>query len=88
MHQRKGKKVLIYFFLLILVGSINNINLKDFKFKEIQDINVIGLGDKDNLIFLKEIKKLNLNNIFLIIKNLLLMPFIILNIIYNSNKKN
>ena len=29
MHQRKSKKILIYFFLLITVGSINNINLDD-----------------------------------------------------------
>ena len=28
MHQRKGKKILIYFFLLLLVGSINNIDIK------------------------------------------------------------
>ena len=35
MHQRKGKKILIYFFLLLLVGSINNIGLSNLKFKEI-----------------------------------------------------
>ena len=31
MHQRKGKKIVIYFFLLILVGSINNINLNNLR---------------------------------------------------------
>ena len=35
MHQRKGKKILIYFFLLLLVGSINNIGLSNLNFKEI-----------------------------------------------------
>ena len=68
MHQRKGKKILIYFFLLILVGSINNINFSSIKLKEIDNIKVLGLGDKDNSILLKEIKSLNLENIFLINK--------------------
>ena len=68
MHQRKGKKILIYFFLLILVGSINNINFSNIKLKEIDNIKVLGLGDKDNSILLKEIKSLNLENIFLINK--------------------
>ena len=68
MHQRKGKKILIYFFLLILVGSINNINFSNIKLKEIDNIKVLGLGDKDNSILLKEIKNLNLENIFLINK--------------------
>ena len=68
MHQRKGKKILIYFFLLILVGSINNINFSSIKLKEIDNIKILGLGDKDNSILLKEIKNLNLENIFLINK--------------------
>ena len=69
MHQRKGKKILIYFFLLILVGSINNINLNNLKFREIRNINVTGLGDNVNSILSQEIKDLNLDNIFFINKN-------------------
>ena len=64
MQQRKSKKILIYFFLLILVGSINNINLNDLKLHNINDINIIGLDDKSKSILLKKIKNLNLNNIF------------------------
>ena len=64
MHQRKGKKILIFFFLLLLVGSINNISLNNLKFREINNINVSGLGDNDNAIILEKIKKLNLENIF------------------------
>ena len=64
MHQRKGKKILIFFFLLLLVGSINNISLNNLKFREINNINVSGLGDNSNAIILEKIKKLNLENIF------------------------
>ena len=69
MQQRKSKKILIYFFLLILVGSINNINLSDLKLHNINDINIIGLDIKDKLILLKKIKNSHLNNIFSINKN-------------------
>jgi len=64
MHQRKSKKVLIYFFLLFLVGSINNIELNNVNFGKITDITITGLEDNNNLVLLKEIKKLNLRNIF------------------------
>jgi len=69
MHQRKSKKILLYFFLLFLVGSINNIDINDLKFQSITDINIIGLEDKDNSILLEKIKDLNLKSIFLINKN-------------------
>ena len=69
MHQRKSKKILLYFFLLFLVGSINNIDINDLKFQSITDINIIGLEDKDNSILLKKIKDINLKSIFLINKN-------------------
>ena len=68
MHQRKSKKILIYFFLLFLVGSINNININDLKFQSVKNINVTGLKDEDNSIISKKIKNLNLDNIFLINK--------------------
>ncbi len=64
MHQQKSKKILIYFFLLFFVGSINNINLNNLKLNEINFIKVSGLGDEDNLLLLEKIKSLNLNNIF------------------------
>ena len=68
MHQRKGKKILTYFFLLLIVGSINNINFNGMKFQQIQNINVKGLSNYDNLALLQEIKILNLDNIFFIDK--------------------
>ena len=68
MHQRKSKKILIYFFLLFLVGSINNINIDNLKFQSIKNINVTGLENEDNSIISKKIKNLKLDNIYLINK--------------------
>ena len=68
MQQRKSKKILIYFFLLLVVGSINNINLNNLKFQKINNINITGLDIKNKLILLKDLKNFNLKNIFLINK--------------------
>ena len=68
MPQRKGKKILIYFFLLLLVGSINNETIDDFKFENIKNFNVIGLGHDDNQVLLYNIEDLNLGNIFFLDK--------------------
>ena len=75
MPQQKGKKILIYFFLFLVVCSINNISLNNLKFEKIKNINIIGLKEDYSLILLKEIKNLQLGNIFSIntkeIKNLI-----------------
>ena len=58
----------MYFSLLLVVGSINNINLNGLKFQNINNINITGLDIKNKIILLKEIENFNLNNIFLINK--------------------
>ena len=68
MQQRKSKKILIYFFLLLAVGSINNINLNSLTLRNINNINISGLDIKDKSTLLKQIENFNLNNIFLISK--------------------
>ena len=69
MQQRKSKKILIYFFLLLVVGSINNINFNGLKLQNINNINIVGLDIEDKLILLKKIKNFNLDNIFFISKS-------------------
>ena len=68
MHPRKSKKILIYFFLLLLVGSINNTDINNLKFINIKNVSVDGLGKEDNQIIFKKINNLNLDNIFLLNK--------------------
>ena len=64
MHQRKSKKILIYFFLLLLVGTINNSKINNYKFDKIKNINVSGLENYENQFLIKDIKRLELKNIF------------------------
>ena len=85
MHQRKGKKILIYFFLLFIVGSINNISLNNLKLKKINHININGLEENDNAILLQEIKNLNLDNIFSINKNEIINQINLNSLVENYN---
>ena len=69
MHQRKSKKILSYFFLLIIVSSISNNSINILNLSKIQNIEISGLDPKDNQILLNKIKNLNVENIFAINKN-------------------
>ncbi len=69
MHQRKSKKILIYFFLLIFLSTISNNYLNDLKLNQIQNIKIAGLNQKENEILLSKLKYLNKENIFLVNKN-------------------
>ncbi len=64
MHQRKSKRIIIYILLLLIISSINNINLNKNLFYKVENINISGLNILDNEIILKKIKNLNLENIF------------------------
>ena len=64
MHQQKGKKILVYFFILLAFGSINNIELKNSSFYKIKNIKISGFNEEETNILIKKINKLNLQNIF------------------------
>ena len=64
MHQQKGKKILLYFFLFLMVGSINNTVLTKLQFENIENIKISGLNKNQNINLRKNIENLNLQNIF------------------------
>ena len=64
MHIKKSRRVLIYFFLLILLGSINNISLYKINFNKVKNIKITGLDVSESKILSKKIKNLNLENFF------------------------
>ena len=69
MQQRKSKIILIYFFLLIILGSVNNLSLSKIKFNKVENINISGLDSPDNIIIQNDLKSLNLGSIFLLDEN-------------------
>ena len=52
MHQQISKKLLLYFFLLIIFGTINNKNLILFEFFKIKEINIVDIDFKDKLVMI------------------------------------
>ena len=64
MHQQKGKKILTYLFLFLILGSINNNALTRIRFEKIESIQISGLNQNQNINLLESIKELNLKNIF------------------------
>ena len=68
MHQRKSKKILIYFFLLILVGSVNNNSINNLRLEKVKKINIFGLDDNDQKKLHYNLNNLDLKNIFFIDK--------------------
>ncbi len=69
MHQRKSKIILLYFFLLIIVSSIGNYSVNNFRLSEIQNIKISGLDLKDNEILLSKLNNLYKENMFNINKD-------------------
>ena len=69
MHQRKSKKILLYFFILIVLSSISNNSLNNLKLSQVQNIKISGLDQEEKKILLNKIKNLISKNIFFINKN-------------------
>tara|TARA_B100000989_G_C19490598_1_gene449587 strand:+ start:137 stop:808 length:672 start_codon:yes stop_codon:yes gene_type:complete len=64
MHQRKGKRIFVYLFIFLIVGSINNNSLNRIQFEKIKNIKISGLNERENLYLLESIESLKLDNIF------------------------
>mgnify|MGYP002701194195 CR=1 FL=1 len=64
MHQQKGKKILVYLFLLLIVGSINNTSLKRVQLEKIKNIKISGLNENENINLFENILNLKLDTIF------------------------
>ena len=63
MHQRISKKIVIYFLLFILIGTVNNIELNNRYFLKITKINILGFDDINNINIKNDLDNLNLDNI-------------------------
>ena len=68
MHQRISKKIIIYLFIFLLVGSLNNRNISKFHIPKINDFTIIGLSDFENNQVNQDLYDLKDLNIFLLKK--------------------
>jgi len=68
MLQQKSKKILVYFFLLLIIGTLNNKNLNNTNFTNVEKILIQGLDEKNNFQLENDISFLNINNLFFLKK--------------------
>ena len=69
MHLRINKKIFIYIFLILILGSINNKNLHNIKFSQITSINIEGLSEKENSKLIESLEIFKMQNLFFLDKN-------------------
>ena len=66
MHQQTSKKILIYFFLFIIIGTLNNKNFTKIEFLKIDNINIYGIDTENKLELMKKLDFFKFQNIFFI----------------------
>ena len=64
----KDKKIFIYLFLLIFLGSINNKNFIDNRIFEIKNLKVHGLNQNEKIKLLTQLEQIKNQNIFFLSK--------------------
>ena len=68
-HPKKNKKILIYIFLFILLGTTNNEKINNINFPKIKKIKVSGLGDEENISLSKKFNFLKIESLFFLNKS-------------------
>jgi cell division protein FtsQ len=69
MHQSRSKKIILYFFLFIIIGTLNNKNIDKIDLMKIITINVTGLSENKNNELIYNLNFLKIGNIFFLKKN-------------------
>lgn len=63
-----NNKIIIYIFLFIFLGTLNNKDLSKIKFAHLKDIKIIGLNDNENYQLIKELEFLKFKNLYFLDK--------------------
>ena len=69
MPRLKNRKIFLYIFLLLFIGTINNKNLDNSLGMNISEIVVTGLEKKDSLDLVNNLKFLEVKNLFFLKPN-------------------
>ena len=64
MHQRKSKKILLYFFLFLILGTVNNHFFDKINLLKLKNIKVLGLNENTNLKIANDLIFLKFQNLF------------------------
>ena len=68
MQLSLSKKIIFYIFLIIFLSTLNSKHVSEIRFKNIDQITVIGLQENEKQDLLNDLQLLNLNNIFFLKK--------------------
>ncbi len=68
MQRKISKKIILYFFIFIVLTTFNNESFKNFKYPKINTIEVTGLNESDNLKILNQLEFLKSQNLFFLDK--------------------
>ena len=68
MPHQKSKKIILYLFLFLVIGSLNNKNINDNDFSKISKIVISGLDQENNLNLLNSLEIFKNQNIFFLSK--------------------
>ena len=64
MHQQINKRILFYFFLFIIFGTLNNKNLIKFEFLKKDKINIYGIDVENKSDLIEKLDFFKFQNIF------------------------
>tara|TARA_B100001063_G_scaffold243546_1_gene274451 strand:+ start:925 stop:1599 length:675 start_codon:yes stop_codon:yes gene_type:complete len=71
MHQQKSKKILLYLFLFLIIGTLNNKNLNNINFGKLNKISVYGMDEENNYKLAESLNVLKFESLFFMNKNTL-----------------
>ncbi len=68
MQSSLSKKIIFYIFLIIFLSTLNSKHVSEIRFKNVDQITVLGLQENEKQDLLNDLQLLNLNNIFFLKK--------------------
>ena len=71
MLQQINKKIFVYLFFLIFLGTINNLTLSNFEVPKIKNIEITGLDQNEKKDIVKKLNFLKFENLFFLEKSIL-----------------
>lgn len=61
---KRNKKIFFYIFVFLIIGTLNNKDIKKMNIFVINNVSIKGLDNKDNIELLEKLNFLKLNNLF------------------------